>query len=255
MNRVFYGVDGRSVDHLLGGGFVDNILISAIMLWRHGKFTAPARIPDHDTLFLDSGGFTFTTRAGAYPFTPEQYAGIAREIGADYVSVMDYPCTLGDAGNEERINKTIQNSIACQSIEGIPWVQVVQGGDLVEYQSCCDRIRAEGLETQIMAIGSLKCRTTPAEVLAILRVVSRNFPTARLHAFGVTLQSVRDRAIRGLLWSTDTTAWRFNSEKTHRFPSNKTEKLVNYTRYRAQMDRILAEDEKQETFGSWGVLA
>lgn len=245
MDRVFYGCDGRSVDHLLGGGYVDHILISAIMLWRQGNFSAPLRLPDHDTLFLDSGGFTFTSRRGSYPFTPQQYSEIAQKIRADHVSVMDYPCPLGDQGNIERINKTIENSTACQTIEGIPWVQVVQGGNLTEYQYCCDKIRSEGLETSVLAIGSLKCRTTTAEVLGILRLVARNFPQARLHAFGANLQSIRNRATRNLLWSSDTTAWRFNQETGHRFPTSQDEKLMNYTRYRSEVDRILELDSQQ----------
>lgn len=242
MNRVFYGVDGRSIDHLLGNGFVDNILISAIMLWRNGKFALPNRLPKHDALFLDSGGFTFTNRTGTYPFTPEQYAGIALEIVADYVAVMDYPCKPGE-DNATKIDQTIQNSIACHAIKGVPWVQVVQGGDLTEYQTCCDLIKKWGLETPIMAVGSLKCRSKSSEVLAIIRAVSRNFPSVKIHAFGPNLRAIRNRYIRNILYQSDTTVWRINSEGGNRFPKSMEEKLRNYDRYRVKMDKILKEDQ------------
>lgn len=247
MNRLYYGCDGRSIDHLLGGGHVDHVLISAVMLWRKNKFVLPKRLPEYDTLFLDSGGFSFFHRSGEYPFTVEQYATLAREMNPDHVAVMDYPCEpsidrSAYESNHTRIEATIANSRACQEHDDLPWVQVVQGYSPDEYRRSIQWIRWYGLETPVMAVGTICTRTTPASVLPILRLVAEAFPAANLHGFGVDLRLIRDRRVRQLLWSADTTAWRMNPTHGNRYPKGAAAFCANYARYRRTIDRILAGD-------------
>jgi tRNA-guanine family transglycosylase len=247
---VFYGCEGSGSDKKMGGGRVDHILISASVLWRGNKFKNFFP-PEHDVLFLDSGGYSFFNRVGDYPFSVSHYVELAKKLDANFVSVLDYPCepdVLRDSGlstNIERIERTIRNAKECMKHNDINWVMVIQGYELSEYQYCCDRVKDEGLETDVIAIGSLCVRKKVSDARKIISLVRRNFPHARLHGFGVDLKFLRDVKIRSMLWSTDTQAWRWCNNGKYHFPMTEQEKLDNFNRYRLKVESIMGSGYKQ----------
>lgn len=256
MNRLFFGVDGRSIDDRIGNGFVPNILISAGVLWDGKTFRKPLRLPRYETLFLDSGGFSVLQRFGKYPYSAEQYAALARELGASYVSTMDYPCGVKGAPSPKTcIQMTVDASIDCLDVPDVPWVQVIQGGSVPDYLDCCDAVRDAGLETKVLAVGSLVARCDTSEVRSILEGVCGRFHSARMHGFGIGKRHLRSRHVRSLLWSADTTAWRMNSTGERRFPRTAEEKIANFERYNEWVDSVFEFDVGQTSLTCVGASA
>lgn len=247
MEKMFYGMEGSGTDKKLGGvDGVDFILISAASLYNGKKFKS-FNPPAHKELFLDSGGFSFFNKEGDYPFSVQEYVDLAREIRADYVSVLDYPCepdvvrANGKRSNIERIEATISNAKECLKYGDLNWVMIVQGYTETEYQYSCDQIREEGLETKIIAIGTLCARKKVREAKRVISLVRRNFPNALLHGFGVDLRFIKDLKIRGMLWSADTQAWKWNNygEGDHILPKSEADKLLNYPFYRERVEQFI----------------
>lgn len=245
--KMFYGNEGSGTDKRMGDGYVQCILISAASLWNGKRFKKfnPAQ---HEDLFLDSGGFSFFYKSGDYPFTLDQYVELARKLEASYVAIWDYPCepdvvrTEGKRSNIERIDATIENAKECLKVKDLNWVMVVQGYKPSEYQYCCDRIKEEGLQTPLIAIGSLCVRKKIRQAREIISLVRRNFPDNDLHGFGIDLKFLKDTVILGSLYSADTQAWKWNNrnQDPHRgiLPKSQKDKLENYKFYKKKIDRV-----------------
>jgi len=249
--KFFYGIDGTGVDMKMGDGYVENICISAALLWSGRKFRK-LNPPDHKRLFLDSGGFTFFSKTGEYPFTVEQYANLSSTIDADYVACMDYPCEDSISRsvhktNSDRINATIENTIKCHEIEGPNWVTVIQGDHVSEYMECCKLIKENNLETPLMAVGSICRRRKVQDLLDVLVPIKSKFSSYDLHGFGVDLRQISDRRVRWLLWSSDSQAWRLSRNGRLRFPRNTEDKIRNFNSYKKRIDSILYTDAEQVT--------
>lgn len=252
--KMYYGCGGSGTDKEIGGGFVENILISGATLWNGRKFKN-FYPPAHKCLFLDSGGFSFFHKSGDYPFSIRQYVGLAHRLRADVVAVLDYPCepdvtrTSGKDSNIERIEATIRNAKVCFKFKDIPWLMVVQGYYESEYQYCCDRIMQEGLVTPIIGIGSLCMRKKINEARKVIRVIKRNFPNSKIHGFGIDLRFIRDFKIRSLLFSADTQAWRWNygNQSDGMFPRSRSDELESFERYNAEVKRLVDSDSDQSS--------
>jgi hypothetical protein len=260
MERMYYGLDwAKQVNVQLGGGYVPNVLISASVLWnpRDRRFQR-LHTPRHDSLFLDSGGYGFHRSYGEYPFPRERYVKLAKEVGADLVAVMDYPCERGvnrsmHSDNVDRVAATTDSARALmRSHPEITWVPVIQGYDAEEYANCVSRYESMGLIRPFMAVGSLCTRKTAATTRAVLRVIRRHLPDVRLHGFGVDLRLLKDREIRSILWSADTAAWKYNvgpGSEGRRYPTN-AQKPGNFVTYAAKVTRILSpKGPRIESFG------
>lgn len=257
--KMFYGCEGSGTDKKMGDGFVSEILISAASLWNGKKFKN-FKPPRYNELFLDSGGFSFFYKAGDYPFSLQEYSELARKLNAEYVAIRDYPCEPdvkrieGKTTNKERIDATINNAKECMKIQDINWVMVVQGYNESEYQYCCDRIKEEGLETPLMAIGSLCVRKKTREARGIISRVRRNFPDNGLHGFGIDLKFIKDNVIKASLYSADTQAWKWNNrnQDPHRgiLPKSEADKLENYKFYKKKIDRLI--NDRSESLKNFG---
>jgi hypothetical protein len=252
--KMFYGmIGGTGTDHKLGNGYVENICCSAASMWTGKKFKRWTP-PNHKLMFIDSGGFSFFYKSGDYPFSTEQYVELAETYKPDYLAVRDYPCepdTARVAGlktNKERIDATIRNTLECLKFKHLPWVAVVQGYKLSEYQYSCDQMKEYNIETPLIAIGSLCVRKKVADARRIIRVVQKNFPLARLHGFGIDFRFLHDPYIVTTLWSSDTQAWQFNNfghgPAEYHLPTCEREKLLNFRDYQVQVDELLDRFEK-----------
>lgn len=248
LQRFYYGMETSSIDRKMGP--VPNILYSASLLWRKDRrtFRVP-HPPPHESLFLDSGGFSFFAKHGDYPFGPAELAAFGKQIGADVVACMDYPCedTVARDGalatNADRISKTVRNAVECLRIGDVGWLPVIQGRETFEYVDCIRQLESEGAIREYMGVGTLCRRVSRSETWEALRAIRRELPEVKLHGFGVDLRLVRDRRIRGILYSADSSAWNWTprslrTEPDRRFAPTQVERLRNFGVYRRKIDRL-----------------
>lgn len=208
----FYVVCYRMVD----GIQIDNLLFSAGVIWSGKKFGGINTLPKHDNLFIDSGGFNVIKRWGVFPFSVDEYLDFVRQYNPSMFAVMDYPCEpeLGSRPkhlktNRERIEETIKNTseiIDKWDDESKP-IPVIQGYTRSEYLYCIDRLRDQGLITDYMAVGSLCVRKRITEIRGVLRMIKKELPKTRLHAFGIKLSAMDDPLMWELVYSCDSNAW------------------------------------------------
>ena len=258
MREFYYGLTGSGMDKLMGGGYVPHIFISAATLWKKSgrrgwkKLYPPER---YDSLFLDSGGFSYNRDHSGYPFSLQEYVDLAIRLGARHVATLDLPCEPGvnraaHATNEERIRRTVQHAVVAREMfPAVPWVPVIQGYTADEYLSCVDLHKATGAVSSYMAVGSLCTRTRRDDTWEVLRAIRAALPGVRLHGFGVSLALLRDRRIRSALWSADSQAWRmfthFDTTLQREIwrPRTMRAQVDNYPRYAARIERLLDHHE------------
>lgn len=253
--KVFFVLDPRSDPHF----DYPYILISAAPLWYGKKFRRIKLKSKYEELFLDSGGFSFFYRSGDYPFSIEDYVELARYLNADYVAIMDYPCEPdvvrieGLASNIERIEAIITNAHKLMKYEDVNWVMVLQGYLIEEYMYAVERIKEEGLTTDLIAIGSLCLRKKRSKIYEVIKVA--RYLNTKLHGFGIDIRALRYLPIFASLYSVDTGAWRFSSIRSkgkQMYPLTREEKLLNLKRYREIVDNLLSEYEyKKKKFGTY----
>jgi len=253
---MFYGCEGSGTDKKMGGGYVENILISAATLWNGKKFKN-FKPPNHDLLFLDSGGFSFFYAKGDYPFSTEEYVALAKGLDADIVAIRDYPCEPdvsrigGLETNKERIDATIKNAKECMEHKNINWAMVVQGYTKDEYRYCCDQIKLNDLETDVMCVGSLCVRKRTIDARSIISLVKKNFRSRKLHGFGIDLKFIKNPSIQNMLWSADTQAWKFNNRSYRNnaefLPRCESDKLEYFQRYKRKVDLVLGPGNSNQT--------
>ena len=251
LTHFYYGMETSSIDRKMG--FVQSILYSASLLWRpaHGTFRVP-RPPPHESLLLDSGGFSFFSRHGDYPFGPEDLAHLGGRLGADVVACMDYPCEEAVARvgglrtNSDRISKTVANARECLRIPGVNWLPVIQGLEVEDYLDCIRQLEAAYSVRGYMGVGTLCRRASRDKTWEVLRAIRRELPDTRLHGFGVDLRLLRDRRIRGTLYSADSSAWNWTprelrTDPGRRFASTQEERLRNFRVYQSKVRPLQSE--------------
>jgi len=258
VEKVFLALEGSNTDRKIAYPYV---LISAATLWTGRRFKQPYFNSKVQEVFLDSGGFSFFYKSGDYEFNYKQYIWLAKRLKADYVVVMDYPCEP-DVNrskiktNKERIERTIENAIKLMdTAPNLNWVMVVQGYKPDEYVYCIDRIKEQGLLTDIIAIGSLCVRKRVSEVKKIVTLVRDNLPSKiKLHGFGIDLKFLRDQAIFNALYSSDTAAWKWNNRNHWEenwkpkgyLPKTEFDKLKNFEKYVIKINALLSKMSSQK---------
>jgi hypothetical protein len=254
---MYYGLDwARGVNVQLGGGYVPYVMVSAGVLWNStNRRFQEAHPPRHDSLFLDSGGFSLARENSEYPFSRTDYARVADRCQADLVATRDLPCEpqvdrTAHATNRDRIAWSVTEATTqFRERPDLPWVPVIQGYVVGEYLECVDLLESAKLVRPFMAIGSLCARRRVDRAWSVIQAVRRRLPDVRLHGFGIDLRFVRDRRIRAALWSADTAAWKFiHDDPARRFPSN-AEKPGAFAAYRDKVDLILKLPSR--SLGAW----
>jgi hypothetical protein len=233
--------------------FVPNVLVSIGTMFKK-KFTINrSMIPNSvKRLFLDSGGYSFFTKWGKYPFSVEEYVSfvntIVNEFPVTEVAIMDYPCEpdvnrQNLKTNKERIDMTIQNALECIDYDPtLPWVPVVQGYTLQEYLYCIQEYKNAGLyddDFHLWAIGSLCARKKIGGIRHIITNLSKVIKWP-IHTFGMTITALRDAQIFFAIHSSDSGAWSFNARGY--------EKLGDLTRYNAKIEQLFDGFKYQTKF-------
>jgi hypothetical protein len=204
---------------------------------------------------LDSGGFTELSTYGEWQTGPREYArSVARydaEIGRlDWAAPQDWMCEpfmlartgLTVAGHQQRTVAsflTLRDLWTAESDAECPFMPVLQGWRLADYEACSGMYEAAGIRLEdypVVGLGSVCRRQAGGEIAEIVRAFS---PRLALHGFGVKTQGLR---LSGhLLESADSMAWSYDARRADPLPGCAHKNCANCLVYARQWrDRLLS---------------
>ncbi|RPE34957.1 deazapurine DNA modification protein DpdA family protein [Kitasatospora cineracea] len=196
---------------------------------------------------LDSGGFTELMQHGRWTITPEQYATEVRryqdEIGQlDWAAPMDWMCEpwviaggqhgpLTFAGTgltiREHQRRTVDNLLHLRAIApDLPFIPVLQGWALDDYQHCADLYTAAGINLAtepVVGLGSVCRRQATDEITQIVRHFADQ--GLRLHGFGVKTLGLAEYGAD--LTSADSMAWSMDARRHQPIPGHPHRNCAN----------------------------
>jgi len=231
MKDFYFVADWGSKHYLI----TPNVMISAGSTYhpkKKGFALSRTNLPDDTTkkLFLDSGGFSLLSQYADYPFSIEEYIQLAHYIKDNnlltLIATMDYPCESEINRtqlhtNEERIQKTVDNAVACYDADiSLPWVPVIQGYTIDEYLTCLDLYYESGIESFYWAIGSICSRKGHNLQMRniVVTIAKRLEPECKLHAFGLGIKFLYDPQIFSNIYSSDSAAWNYRAVSREQKP-------------------------------------
>jgi len=241
---------------------VPNIMLSAGSIaqtdgkkWNMSRVRLPEGYPDK--LILDSGGYSFFSRWGDYPFSISSYVDLANILKDMYplerVATLDYPCEpkinrINDLQtNEERIRATVNMAGGCiDEDKTLPWLPVIQGYTINEYLYCLDLYADIGITSDYWAIGSICSRKGNLLELRNLIVTIRDqFDNEKLHAFGLGIPFLKDPQIFQAIYSSDSSAWNWGISG----PNTRDRKKEAALKYLALIEDMMCGAENQTQLG------
>lgn len=175
-------------------------------------------------VFLDSRGFSEIREHGRYTFTAREYAGFVRRLRDEWggrlthASIMDWMCeapmlakTGKTVGQHQQL--TVNSWLALRAIDaGLPWVPVLQGYTVADYERCADLYERHGAvrlaDLPLVGLGSVCRRQGMAEAADIVkRLYARGL--RNLHGFGFKTTGLVSRNLKlaRYLASADSMAW------------------------------------------------
>jgi len=190
----------------------------------HRTLRARRRLPRARARWaLDSGGFTELTLYGGWQTTHSEYAeAVARyssEIGRlAWASPQDWMCEpfmLARTGLTVERHQALTVNNYCtlrQLAPGLPFIPVLQGWQLADYEACIGRYSAAGVDltaTPLVGLGSVCRRQATGEIGAIVTELAA--AGLHLHGFGVKRRGLADYA--DSLASADSMAWSFAARR------------------------------------------
>jgi len=169
------------------------------------------------TLFVDSGGFPSSFIHNGYNRSDAEYLFFVKKVKAKFFALRDYPCEpqlLKKHGVtvRDQIHRTLDHHIKLlelferQDINSQP-IPVIQGWEVEDYLYCIDMYEEHGLIFDYMAVGSTCRRQAVKETQQVILAVRDELPNIKLHAFGVKLSVLNNKAVWDALYSADSSAW------------------------------------------------
>lgn len=232
-----------------------HVMAVAAAHWDADRMRFKVRRPPADHiagLCIDSGGFTAAGRWGRYPWSVEQYAdfvqAMARDVPLAFCAIMDYACEPNVnreilKTNQERIDATIANEIACRSAAPVlPWLPVLQGDNLAERRYDLDARRVLDLvPTSYAGIGSV-CGRGASAAQRVVRFYDGEMPGVKFHAFGAHIGLLDDDVAIGALKSWDSYSWTWaRGARKERAPEYLKLADENYSAYARRLARLYLE--------------
>jgi hypothetical protein len=270
---LFLAGSGTAIDAAIGSGVKPlNWLLSAGTYYSGGKFKENPDIPKvkllGGLLFMDSGAQQFYRgfKGFDYPYSDRDYLEFAIKAGVDYIATLDLPLDILHPRGlpiSEGIRKTVEHGVELIALAedlGVvdKVVPVLQGfDDPSQWLESLDLYKSHGVTPQrfrYWGVGSICMMKSPPMVYRVLSAVREALPDARLHVFGISMNSLR--RVYHLINSYDTSVWVYHAKMDGRVyvwdPADKafmrlkvgywhaygTEKLM-----RANMLQILAMHE------------
>lgn len=173
---------------------------------------------------LDSGSFTELRQHGRWRTTAAEYVAEVRRFADEvgnlaWAAPMDWMCEpfmLANTGLSvaEHQQRTVDNYRRLRDLApDLPFVPVVQGWTLHDYQRCVDAYEAAGVDlaaVPTVGVGSVCRRQSTGEIALI--VTSLAARGLRLHGFGVKTLGLAKYA--PYLASADSMAWSYHGRRT-----------------------------------------
>lgn len=169
--------------------------------------------PARRTWALDSGGFSELSRPPyAWSTSPREYVSRVREYmqmgRMEWAAIQDWMCEpfiLRNTGKtlHQHQRNTVRSYLILQDLgPEIPWLPVLQGLSLEDYQRCLAMYRAAGCTNTYFGIGSVCRRQATADIERTIEVLSRD---VALHAFGFSLRGLKNAHAN--IYTADSMAW------------------------------------------------
>jgi len=237
MKRFYYVGDWGNERYL----HVKNVMASVAAFW-HNKFSINKMkfSAVMERLFIDSGGYSMFTKYSEFPYSIEEYLSFVNELRdiwpVSEVATMDYPCEPHVnrslyRTNIERIDATVRNALECIDLDySVPWVPVIQGYKISEYQYCWEQYRDYGVSSNIWAVGSICVRKRTGGIRYIINRIKR-LTKQKLHAFGLALPALKHADVFCSIFSSDSAAWNFRK-------MNVEQKIRSIARYEKELNRL-----------------
>lgn len=204
---------------------------------------------------LDSGGFTELSAYGTWHTGPAEYvratARYDREIGRlEWAAPQDWMCEpfmvdrtgMTVADHQRRTVASfleLRDLWPAESDTECPFMPVLQGWQLADYEACEDLYQAAGVRLEdypVVGIGSVCRRQATSE---IARIVGAFSPRLALHGFGVKTQGLA--LFGGLLASADSMAWSYDGRRSAPLPGHGHKNCANCLAWAARWrERVLA---------------
>jgi|GEM_PF-3233512 len=173
-----------------------------------------------ETLFIDSGGYSFFEREGGYDTSDCEYLRYIARVQPDYFALRDYPCEpdILDARDttvqyhQQRTTEKAQillDMLDDFAITATP-VAVVQGWSPDDYRSHLRQLYRAGVldEVEHIGIGTLCGREDVAQIATIVEAVRKSVgPDFKIHGFGVKREALERPDVVESLDSADTLAY------------------------------------------------
>jgi hypothetical protein len=200
-----------------------NWLLSAGAYFEGGRFVMSEDIELArglgGSVFMDSGAQQFykSFRDFDYPYSERDYLEFALRAGVDYIATLDLPLDILHPRGlpiGEGIRRTVEHGVELIGLAedlGVvdKVVPVLQGfDDPSQWLESLDLYKSHGVTPQrfrYWGVGSICMMKSPPMVHKVLSAVREALPDARLHVFGISMNSLR--RVFHMINSYDTSVW------------------------------------------------
>ncbi len=226
---LFLAGSGTAIDAAIGSGVRPlNWLLSAGTYYRGGKFRESDDFSKAKSLggllFMDSGAQQFYRdfKGFDYPYTEREYLEFALRVGVDYVATLDLPLDILHPRGlpiSEGIKRTVEHGVELVALAedlGVvdKVVPVLQGfDDPSQWLESLDLYKSHGVTPgrfRYWGVGSICMMRSPPMVHKVLSAIRRAMPDARLHVFGISMNSLK--RVFHLINSYDTSVWVYHAK-------------------------------------------
>jgi len=227
--KLFLAGKDTALDVAVGSGVRPlNWLLSAGAYYENGKFVMSDDFKLAKELggevFMDSGAqqFYMDFKGFDYPYTEKDYLEFALRVGVDYIATLDLPLDILHPRGlpiKDGIRRTVEHGVELIALAedlGVvdKVVPVLQGfDDPSQWLECLDLYKSHGVtpgEFKYWGVGSICMMRSPALVHKVLSAVRRAMPDARLHVFGISMNSLR--RVFHMINSYDTSVWIYHAK-------------------------------------------
>lgn len=226
---LFLAGSGTAIDAAIGSGVRPlNWLLSAGTYYRSGKFVMSTDFEKARSLggllFMDSGAQQFykSFRDFDYPYSEKDYLEFALRAGVDYIATLDLPLDILHPRGlpiGEGIRRTVEHGVELIGLAedlGVvdKVVPVLQGfDDPSQWLESLDLYKSHGVTPdrfRYWGVGSICMMKSPPMVHKVLSAVREALPDARLHVFGISMNSLR--RVFHVINSYDTSVWVYHAK-------------------------------------------
>jgi hypothetical protein len=226
---LFLAGSGTAIDAAIGSGVRPlNWLLSAGTYYRSGKFRESTDFNLAKSLggllFMDSGAQQFYRGFSGfdYPYSERDYLEFALRAGVDYIATLDLPLDILHPRGlpiGEGIRRTVEHGVELIALAedlGVvdKVVPVLQGfDDPSQWLESLDLYKSHGVTPQrfkYWGVGSICMMKSPPMVYRVLSAVREALPDARLHVFGISMNSLK--RVFHIINSYDTSVWVYHAK-------------------------------------------